>query len=141
MDFDVGGSTFHSVRTGRCTHVTDSNSVNQIRIPCINDEGHIYKKVKRVKELERSCYHIHISACSEQNRTLLVPDDKLGMKSELRHHKEKGILRTRKTCLPNFKPKLSNSNRPLYIWWDIREPIHFELLKPSEKLDSERYCQ
>ncbi|GFU96386.1 alpha-carbonic anhydrase domain-containing protein [Trichonephila clavipes] len=30
-DFDVGGSTFHSVRTRRCTRVTDLNSVNQSR--------------------------------------------------------------------------------------------------------------
>ena len=29
----------------------------------------------------------------------------------------------------------------LCIWWDIRGPIHYELLKPSEKLNAERYCQ
>ncbi|GFX43671.1 transposable element Tcb2 transposase [Trichonephila clavipes] len=29
IDFDAGGSTFHSVRTRRCTRVTDLNSVNQ----------------------------------------------------------------------------------------------------------------
>ena len=29
----------------------------------------------------------------------------------------------------------------LYIWWDIRGPIHYELLKPSEKLNSDKYCQ
>ncbi|GFX85495.1 histone-lysine N-methyltransferase SETMAR [Trichonephila clavipes] len=27
------------------------------------------------------------------------------------------------------------------IRWDIRRPIHFELLKPNEKLNSERCCQ
>ncbi|GFW35629.1 uncharacterized protein TNCV_4434801 [Trichonephila clavipes] len=30
-NFDAGGSTFHSVRTRRCTRVTDLNSVNQSR--------------------------------------------------------------------------------------------------------------
>ena len=39
------------------------------------------------------------------------------------------------------KPKLSLSRRMLCIWWDIWGPIHFELLKPNEKLNSERYCQ
>ena len=29
----------------------------------------------------------------------------------------------------------------LCIWWDIRGPIHYELLKPSEKLNSKKYCQ
>ncbi|PRD23483.1 UNVERIFIED_CONTAM: hypothetical protein NCL1_46215 [Trichonephila clavipes] len=29
LDFDVAGSTFRSVRTQRCSHVTDLNSVNQ----------------------------------------------------------------------------------------------------------------
>ena len=39
------------------------------------------------------------------------------------------------------KPKLSLNTRMLCIWWDIRGPIHFELLKPNEKLNSERCCQ
>ena len=29
----------------------------------------------------------------------------------------------------------------LCIWWDIQDPIHYELLKPSKKLNSEKYCQ
>ncbi|GFW34808.1 uncharacterized protein TNCV_697961 [Trichonephila clavipes] len=31
IDFDVGGSTFHSVRTRHCTRVTDLNSANKVR--------------------------------------------------------------------------------------------------------------
>ena len=37
------------------------------------------------------------------------------------------------------KPNLNK--RMLCIWWDIRGPIHYELLKPNEKLNSEKYCQ
>ncbi|CAK9826575.1 Mariner Mos1 transposase [Anthophora retusa] len=57
------------------------------------------------------------------------------------------IVRKRAYCEPGklapstSKPKLSLSKRTLYIWWDIRGPIHFKLLKPNEKLNSERYCQ
>ena len=29
----------------------------------------------------------------------------------------------------------------LCIWWDIQGPIHYELLKLSEKLNLEKYCQ
>uniref|UniRef100_A0A1I7WBK2 Histone-lysine N-methyltransferase SETMAR n=1 Tax=Heterorhabditis bacteriophora TaxID=37862 RepID=A0A1I7WBK2_HETBA len=29
----------------------------------------------------------------------------------------------------------------LCMWWNIQGPIHYELLKPNEKLNSERYCQ
>ena len=29
----------------------------------------------------------------------------------------------------------------LCIWWHIQGPIHYELLKPNEKLNSEKYCQ
>ena len=29
----------------------------------------------------------------------------------------------------------------LCIWWDIRGPTHYELLKLREKLNSEKYCQ
>ena len=39
------------------------------------------------------------------------------------------------------KPNLTPNKRMLRIWWDIRGPIHYELLKPNEKLDSEKYCQ
>ena len=45
-----------------------------------------------------SC-HMHISACSEQNRALFEPDDNWGWKVDYiqQHCKEKGILWTRKT--------------------------------------------
>ncbi|KAG6795665.1 mariner transposase [Apis mellifera caucasica] len=39
------------------------------------------------------------------------------------------------------KPNLTLNKRMLCIWWDIRGPIHYELLKPNEKLNSEKYCQ
>ena len=38
------------------------------------------------------------------------------------------------------EPNLTLNKRMLCIWWDIR-PIHYELLKPNEKLNSEKYCQ
>ncbi|GFT89258.1 mariner transposase [Trichonephila clavipes] len=40
-----------------------------------------------------------------------------------------------------FKPKLCLSKRMLSIWRRIRGPIHFELLKPKEKLNPERYTR
>ena len=39
------------------------------------------------------------------------------------------------------KPNLTLNKRMLCIWWDIRGPIHYEFLKPSKKLNSEKYCQ
>ena len=55
------------------------------------------------------------------------------------------IVRKRAYC--EFgKPSTSKLNltlnkRMLCIWWDIRGPIHYELLKPNKKLNSEKYCQ
>ena len=39
------------------------------------------------------------------------------------------------------KPNLTLNKRMLCIQRDIRGPIHHELLKPSEKLSLEKYCQ
>ena len=39
------------------------------------------------------------------------------------------------------KPNLTLNKRMLCMWWDIRGPIHYELLKPSKKLNLEKYCQ
>lgn len=57
------------------------------------------------------------------------------------------IVRKRAYCEPGkpspstSKPNLTLNKRMLCIWWDIRGPIHYELLKPNEKLNSEKYCQ
>ena len=57
------------------------------------------------------------------------------------------IVRKRAYCEPGkpspstSKPNLTLNKRMLCIRWDIRGPIHYELLKPNEKLDSEKYCQ
>lgn len=57
------------------------------------------------------------------------------------------IVRKKAYCEPGqpspsiSKPSLSLNKRMLCVWWDIRGPIHYELLKPNEKLNSERYCQ
>lgn len=29
----------------------------------------------------------------------------------------------------------------LCIWWNTQGPVHYELLKPNERLNSEKYCQ
>ena len=39
------------------------------------------------------------------------------------------------------KPNLTLNKKMLCIWWDIRGRIHYELSKPNEKLNSEKYCQ
>lgn len=57
------------------------------------------------------------------------------------------VVRKRAYCEPGkavpstSKPGLTINKRMLCIWWDIQGPIHYELLKPNEKLNSERYCQ
>ena len=57
------------------------------------------------------------------------------------------IARKRVYCEPGkpspstSKPNLTLNKRMLRIWWDIRGPIHYELLKPNEKLDSEKYSR
>ena len=58
------------------------------------------------------------------------------------------IIRKRAYCEPGkpspstSKPNLTLSKRMLCIWWDIRvQYIMYELLKLSEKLNSEKYCQ
>lgn len=57
------------------------------------------------------------------------------------------IVRKRAYCEPGkpspstSKPNLTLNKRMLCIWWNIRGPIHYELLKPNEKLNSEKYCQ
>ena len=57
------------------------------------------------------------------------------------------VIRKRAYCEPGksspstSKPNLILNKRMFCIWWDIRGPIHYELLKPSEKLNSEKYCQ
>ena len=57
------------------------------------------------------------------------------------------IIRKRAFCEPGkpspltSKPNLTLNKRMLCICWDIRGLIHYELLKPSEKLNSEKYCQ
>ena len=82
---------------------------------------------------------MHISACSEQNRALFEPDEKWITYNN--------IVRKRAYCEPGkpspstSKPNLTLNKRMLCIWWDIRGPIHYELLKPNEKLNSEKYCQ
>ena len=56
------------------------------------------------------------------------------------------IVRKRAYCEPGkpspstSKPNLTLNKRMLCIW-DIRGPIHYELLKPNEMLNSEKYCQ
>ncbi|KAG6801015.1 mariner transposase [Apis mellifera caucasica] len=57
------------------------------------------------------------------------------------------IVRKRAHCEPGkpnsstSKPNLTLNKRMLRIWWDIRGPIYYELLKLNEKLNSEKYCQ
>lgn len=57
------------------------------------------------------------------------------------------IVRKRAYCEPGkpspstSKPNLTLNKRMLCIWWDIRGPIHYELLKPKEMLNSEKYCK
>ena len=57
------------------------------------------------------------------------------------------IIRKRAYCKPGkpspsiSKPNLTLNKRMLCIWWDIRGPINYELLKPRKKLNSEKYCQ
>ena len=66
------------------------------------------------------------------------------MKSELptKTSLEKGQIVNPENLGPSTsKPNLTLNKRILCIWWDIRGPIHYELLKPNEKLNSEKYCQ
>ena len=57
------------------------------------------------------------------------------------------IVRKRAYCEPGqpapstSKPSLSLNKRMLCIWWDTQGPVHYELLKPNERLNSEKYCQ
>ena len=57
------------------------------------------------------------------------------------------IVRKRTYCEPGkpspstSKPNLTLNKRMLCIWWNIRGPIHYELLKSNEKLNSENYYQ
>ena len=57
------------------------------------------------------------------------------------------IIRKRAYCKPGkpspstSKPNVTLNKRMLCIWWDIRGPIHYELLKPSEKLISAKFYQ
>ena len=92
-----------------------------------------------------SC-HMHIFACP-QNRALFEPDDNWGWKYG-KWITYNNIVRKRAYCEPGkpspstSKPNLTLNKRMLLcIWWDIRGPIHYELLKPNEKLNSEKYCQ
>lgn len=70
---------------------------------------------------DRSSRHMHISACSEQNRTLLEPDDNGGEKW-ITHE---NIVRKKAYCEPGkpspstSKPNLTLNKRMLCIWWDI----------------------
>ena len=63
------------------------------------------------------------------------------MKTVMKIVRKRAYCKSGKPAPSTFKPKLSLNKRMLCIWWDIRGPIHFELLKPYEKLNSERYCQ
>uniref|UniRef100_A0A1I7X3J6 HTH_48 domain-containing protein n=1 Tax=Heterorhabditis bacteriophora TaxID=37862 RepID=A0A1I7X3J6_HETBA len=57
------------------------------------------------------------------------------------------IVRQKAYCEPGqpspstSQPNLTLNKRMLCIWWDIRGPIHYELLEPNERLNSEKYCQ
>ncbi|GFV33484.1 hypothetical protein TNCV_318101 [Trichonephila clavipes] len=51
IDFDVGGSTFYSVRTRRCTRVTDLNSVNQRAYCIFVSKSLLMKSVAKVYRL------------------------------------------------------------------------------------------
>ena len=59
----------------------------------------------------------------------------------------RNIIKKRAYCKPGkpspstSKPNLTLNKRMCCIWWDILGLIHYELLKTSEKLNSEKYCQ
>lgn len=84
---------------------------------------------------------VHISA-------LLEPDVNWWWKVDYlrKHRKEMCYLGTCKTplplrTLPPPKANLTLHKRMLWIWWDFRGPINYELSEPNEKLSSEQYCQ
>lgn len=57
------------------------------------------------------------------------------------------IVRKRVYCQPGKsapstpKSSLNIKKRMLCIWWDRKGPIHYELLKPDERINSEMYCR
>lgn len=55
--------------------------------------------------------------------------------------KENGIFSPQKIRPFTFKLNLSLNKRMLLISWNIGAPKHYEVLKPGERLNSERYCQ
>lgn len=47
----------------------------------------------------------------------------------------------RPSSISTSKPNLTLNGRMLCIWWDVRNPIHYNYLKPNEMLNSENYYQ
>ena len=39
------------------------------------------------------------------------------------------------------KPRVTPQKVMLYVWWDWKVIIHYELLQPGQKIDSTLYCQ
>jgi [histone H3]-lysine36 N-dimethyltransferase SETMAR len=56
------------------------------------------------------------------------------------------VIRKRAYSLPGKpstttpKQSLNINKRMLCIWWDVNGPIHYELLKPKETINSDIYC-
>lgn len=55
--------------------------------------------------------------------------------------RKRGYSAPGKHVPPISKPSFSLKKRMLCIWWDVKGPIHYKLLKPNEKIDSQLYCR
>lgn len=55
--------------------------------------------------------------------------------------RKKGYCQPGQSLPTTSKVSLHVRKRMLCIWWDIRGPIYYELLKPNETINSDKYCQ
>lgn len=59
------------------------------------------------------------------------------------HCEEKSILQARKACPLQFKAKIEPKKENAVwctSWQDIQGTIHYEILKPNDKINSRGYC-
>ena len=70
---------------------------------------------------------------------MITGDEKLITNENMR--RKRAYCEPGKPSLSTSKQNLTLNKRMLCVRWDIRGPIHYELLKSSEKLNFEKYCQ
>ena len=55
--------------------------------------------------------------------------------------RKRAYCEPRKLSPSTSKPNLTLNKRMFCIWWDIPGPVYYRLLKLSEKLNLQKYCQ